>query len=101
MKTELIKRILDGNLTNEDKAELVLILINEEPEPSNLKQTYYTLYDQLHEKLSFQAKANYDEDYAITKPVPKTTYEAIHYGFDWELSNEGGDYWADISRELR
>jgi hypothetical protein len=55
-------------------------------------------FNQLQEPYKSQAIANYDEEYDSI--VPRTLYEAITYGFEWEGTNEGHDYWESFRESL-
>lgn len=50
-------------------------------------------FEQLREPERSEAIANYDEDY--DEQVPETLAEALEYGFNWENSPQGNDYWEE------
>jgi|LakMenEpi03Aug12_release.lakeMendotaPanAssembly.Ray.scaffolds.fasta_scaffold827917_2 hypothetical protein len=52
-------------------------------------------FNQLREPERNQAIANYNEEYDYMK-IPDNLFIALEYGFSWEDSNEGHNYWENI-----
>lgn len=65
-----------------------------------LRDIYFGFYDQLIEPERSRAKKNWDYDCAKKQSVPRTTRDAIGYGFKWDntFPLQGQDYWWRISQ---
>ncbi len=55
-------------------------------------------FNMLNEPERTLAIANYQENY--DRDTPKTVRQSVLWGFDWEESAQGNDYWDDIDRKL-
>ncbi len=61
-----------------------------------LKQIYFKLYDELPEPYRTQAKDNWNYEFTEER-FPDDLEGAVIFGFDWEESPQGEDYWNDVS----
>ena len=64
-----------------------------------LKNIYWSFFDQLKPEHAEKAKANYDEDYWADSE-PSGHAESINYGFDWSESLEGHELWQDVFNRI-
>lgn len=67
-----------------------------------LRSLYFKFYDRIIEPYRNELKKNWDFDFAknIFKHEHIKTMNlkyAIYYGFDWEKSPQGHDYWNDVA----
>jgi len=69
-----------------------------EEDKITLQKVYFSLYDQLSEPYKTQTKDNFDIDFAMRCPIPKTISEAIFCGFYWHDTPENRLYWAEITK---
>jgi len=61
-----------------------------------LKNIYFSLYDQMKEPEKSQAKNNFDIERTMEYPIPETISDAIEFGFQWVKTPEGFIYWDKI-----
>lgn len=65
---------------------------------SERKKATFKFFDEFPEPYKGQAKDNYEERFVPEIPVNKI--RALHGGFDWDLSKQGRDYWANFRSML-
>ena len=67
-----------------------------------LKNIYFSFYDQLDEPEKTKAKNNWDIEFAMKHSIPKTISDAIIKGFHWVVGSSGSAYyWNKIYKKYK
>lgn len=74
--------------------EVVIHELVDESTWSKRKKATFKFFDEFPEPYGSQAKDNYEEGFV--PKIPENKMRALHVGFDWDLSKQGRDYWANF-----
>jgi hypothetical protein len=65
-----------------------------------LKNIYFSFFDQLLPEHAEKAKVNYDEDWAPQYGEPLNHEDAVAFSCDWSKTPEGFTYWDNLHDDL-